>query len=107
MAGADILLHASKLIHLALLNELEFSFLAKLSSLQMLLYMQAEFSIMREYKIAVVKKKIFQEIHCSVLQVWKLIILFIIQSYNLGAELWLNRDLTRIRQKGMQMAVTA
>lgn len=57
LAGADILLRASKLIHLALLNELEFSFLAKLSSLQMLLYMQAEFSIMREYKIAVVKKK--------------------------------------------------
>lgn len=33
-----------------------FSFMAKLFSLQMLLYMQAEFSIMREYKIAVVKK---------------------------------------------------
>lgn len=56
LADADVLVRASKLIHLALLNELEFSFMAKLSSLQMLLYMQAEFSIMREYKIAVVKK---------------------------------------------------
>lgn len=56
LADADVLIRASKLIHLALLNELEFSFMAKLFSLQMLLYMQAEFSIMREYKIAVVKK---------------------------------------------------
>lgn len=56
LADADVLVHASKLVHLALPNEYEFSFMAKLSSLQMLLYMQAEFSIMREYKIAVVKK---------------------------------------------------
>lgn len=58
LAGADVLAHASKLVHLAFLNEHEFSFMAKLSSLQMLLYLQAEFSIMREYKIAVVKKNI-------------------------------------------------
>lgn len=86
LADADALVHASKLVHLALLNGREFSFMAKLSSLQMLLHMQAEFFVMREYKIAVVKKNIFQEICCSVLQVWKLIILFIIQSYNLRAE---------------------
>lgn len=60
MPNGDVLVHASKLVHLALLNEHEFSSTAKLSSLQMLLYMQAEFSIMREYKIAVVKK-IFQK----------------------------------------------
>lgn len=85
MPNGDVLVHASKLVHLALLNEHEFSSTAKLSSLQMLLYMQAEFSIMREYKIAVVKKYI-PEICCSVLQVWKRIISFIMQSCNLGAE---------------------
>lgn len=61
LAGADVLAHASKLVHLALLNEHEFSFMAKLSSLQMLLYLQAEFSVVREYKIAVVKKTYYRK----------------------------------------------
>lgn len=56
VADADVLVRASKLVHSAVLDEHEFSFMGKLSSLQMLLCMQAEFSIMREYKIAVLKK---------------------------------------------------